>query len=447
LQEKDNIKTRIDFSSESFKKYFANTSWLFFEKVLRMLISFVVSIYVVRYLGPEDFGIISYAMSFAALFSAFAILGLESIIIRELVKHPEKRDEFLGTGFWLRTIGAVISIVVIVITLLIIKEDFFLSLLILIAASSHFFQSFQIIDYFFRAKVQAKFSVYAQFGAMLLTSVLKIILILINAPLIYFVIAFSVEFIFAAVGFVIAYKANKLSMFNWNFSVKLGRELIKDSWPLILSGIMVSLYMKIDQVMLKYMMDEKSVGYYAAAVRLSEAWYFIPVAICNSLFPAIINAKNVSEVFYQNRMQKLYDLLAIIAIAIALPVTFLSSQIITILYGNEFISSAPVLTIYIWAGVSVFLGVASNQYLINENLTKFSFLRTALGMISNVVLNFIFIPMYGITGSAIATLISYSVATFSIGISKRTYKQTWMMVKSIFFFSYINYGFKKWLSQ
>jgi O-antigen/teichoic acid export membrane protein len=402
-----------------------------------MLISFVVTIFVVRYLGPEDFGVISYAMSFAALFSAFAILGLESIIIRELVKNPEKRDELLGTGFWLRTIGAAISIIVIIITLFIIQEKFTLSVFILIAAASHFFQSFQIIDYFFRAKVQAKYSVYVQFSAMLLSSVFKVILILVGAPLIYFVIAFSVEFVLAAAGFLIAYKANKLSVFNWHFSRLLGKELMKDSWPLILSGIMVSLYMRIDQVMLKYMMDEKSVGYYAAAVRLSEAWYFIPVAICNSLFPAIVNAKNVSEVFYQNRMQKLYDLLAFIAIIIALPVTFFSNQIITILYGNEFISSAPVLTIYIWAGVAVFLGVASNQFLINENLTKFSFFRTALGTISNIILNFFFIPVMGITGSALATLISYSIATFSIGISKQTYTHFWMMVKSLFLMNYL----------
>ncbi len=409
-----------------------------------MLISFVVTIFVVRYLGPENFGVISYAMSFAALFSAFAILGLESIIIRELVKHPEKRDELLGTGFWLRTFGAAISIAVIIITLLIIKEEFFLSVFILIAAASHFFQSFQIIDYFFRSKVQAKYSVYAQFGAMFLSSVFKIILILVNAPLIYFVIAFSLEFVLAAAGFVISYKLNSLSMFNWHFSKMLGKELIRDSWPLILSGIMVSLYMRIDQVMLKYMMDEKSVGYYAAAVRLSEAWYFIPVAICNSLFPAIVNAKNVGEVFYQNRMQKLYDLLAFIAILIALPVTFLSNQIITILYGNEFISSAPVLTIYIWAGVAVFLGVASSQYLINENLTKFSFIRTALGTVSNVILNLVLIPVYGITGSAIATLISYSIATFSIGISRQTYHHFWMMFKSITLYNFATILLKRY---
>jgi len=426
-----NTNTKINFSSAAFKKYLTNTSWLFLEKVLRMLISFVVTIYVVRYLGPEQFGTFSYAMSFAFLFSTIAILGLDNIIIRELVKNPEKRDELLGTGFWLRVFGAVVSVIAIIITLLIIREEFFLSILILIAASAHFFQSFQVIDYYFRAKVQAKYSVYAQFSAMLISSLIKIILILIQAPLIFFMLAFSIEFVLAAFGLLVSYKLNKLSLINWSYSKKLGKELLKDSWPLILSGIMVSVYMKIDQVMLKYMMDEKSVGYYAAAVRLSEAWYFIPVTICNSLFPAIINAKKTNEVIYQNRMQKLYDLLALFAFAIAVPVTFLSTQVTSILFGNEYLPSAPVLTIYIWAGVAVFLGVASSQYLVNENLTKLSFIRTAVGMLFNVILNLIFIPLYGIVGSAVATLISYSISVFFIGIFPSTRNQLKLLLKSV----------------
>ena len=340
----------------------------------------------------------------------------------------------LGTGFWLRAFGAFISVIAIIITLLIIREEFLLSILILIAASAHFFQSFQVIDYYFRAKVQAKYSVYAQFSAMLLASIIKVILILVQAPLIYFMIAFSVEFVLAAFGFLLTYNLSKLSPFNWQFSKIVGKELLKDSWPLILSGIMVSVYMKIDQVILKYMMDEKSVGYYAAAVRLSEAWYFIPVAICNSLFPAIVNAKKVNEVFYQNRMQKLYDLLAFIAIAIAVPVTFFSTQVTSILFGNEYLPSAPVLTIYIWAGIAVFLGVASGQYLINENFTKLSFIRTTVGMLLNVILNLILIPLYGIVGSAIATLVSYTISVFFIGVFSSTRTQLKLLLKAVIFY-------------
>jgi O-antigen/teichoic acid export membrane protein len=198
-------------------------------------------------------------------------------------------------------------------------------------------------------------------------------------------------------------------------------------------------YMKIDQVMIKNMMSEESVGYYAAAVRLCEAWYFIPVTLCNAIFPAIVNAKNVSEEFYNNRMQKLYDLLTWMAIGIAVPVTIFSGQIIQLLFGNEFSPAAPVLTIYIWAGVAVFLGVASSQYLINENLTKLSFIRTLVGMILNVVLNLILIPLYGIIGSSIATLISYSAIIFVTSFHKEYKLQLKMMIRSLFFISMVGY--------
>jgi O-antigen/teichoic acid export membrane protein len=208
---------------------------------------------------------------------------------------------------------------------------------------------------------------------------------------------------------------------------------------LMLSGIVVMIYMRIDQIMIKHMINEEAVGYYAVAVRLCEAWYFIPVTLCNSIFPAIVNAKNVSEEFYNNRMQKLYDLLTWLAIGIAVPVTVFSSQIIQLLFGNEFSAASPVLTIYIWAGVAVFLGVASSQYLINENLTKLSFIRSFVGMVINVALNFILIPEYGIIGSAVATLVSYTVVAFVPLFNKRYALQLKMMLKSVFLVTLVGY--------
>ena len=250
------------------------------------------------------------------------------------------------------------------------------------------------------------------------------------------------EYAVLATGLIIVYHYNKLSIFNWKYSKKFASSLLKDSWPLALSGIVVMVYMRIDQIMIKNMISEEAVGYYSAAVRICEAWYFIPVTLCSSIFPAIVNAKNISEEFYNNRMQKLYDLLTWLAIGIAIPVTIFSNQIIQILFGSDFSSAAPVLTIYIWAGVAVFLGVASSQYLINENLTKLFFYRTSVGMILNVVLNFIFIPLYGIIGSAVATLISYTVATFFLSFHNQFILQFKMMLKSIFGITLAEYLFK-----
>jgi O-antigen/teichoic acid export membrane protein len=301
------------------------------------------------------------------------------------------------------------------------------------------FQSFSVIEYYFRGIVKAKYNAYALSASVILSSALKVIFILIKAPLIYFVYAVVFEYIALAVGLVLVYHHFKLSIFDWMYSKHIASSLLKNSWPLMLSGLVVMVYMRIDQIMIKNMINEEAVGYYSAAVRICEAWYFIPVTLCNSIFPAIVNAKNVSTEFYNNRMQKLYDLLTWLAIGIAVPVTFLSSQIVELLFGNEFSQAAPVLTIYIWAGVAVFLGVASSQYLINENLTKLTFSRNFFGMILNVGLNLILIPIYGIIGSAVATLISYSLIIFSLAFHKRFIVQFRMIIKSIFLITLFQY--------
>jgi O-antigen/teichoic acid export membrane protein len=438
-ESKENIKTKIDFSSDSFKKYLANTSWLFFEKVLRMGISFVVTIFVVRYLGPKDFGLFSYVLSFFWLFASLSTLGLESITTREIVKNPGNANEINGTVFFLRLIGSVLAVILIGVTLLATGEETSTAILILIASGSFLFQSFSVIEYYFRGKVKAKYNAYALSASVILSSAMKIILILLGAPLIYFVYAVVFEYAALAVGLVTVYHWNKLSIFNWKYSKTIAASLLKDSWPLMLSGLVVMVYMRIDQIMIKHMINEEAVGYYSAAVRLCEAWYFIPVTLCNSIFPAIVNAKNISTEFYNNRMQKLYDLLTWLAIGIAVPVTIFSSQIIDLLFGNEFSQAAPVLTIYIWAGVAVFLGVASSQYLINENLTKLSFYRTFIGMILNVALNLYLIPMYGIIGAALATLISYTLVTFLLAFHSQFRNQFYMMMRSVFLLSLIGY--------
>ncbi|MGB5893693.1 MAG: oligosaccharide flippase family protein, partial [Ignavibacteriaceae bacterium] len=217
MDNNDNIETRIDFKSETFKKYFKNTSWLFAEKILRILISFLVTVLVIRYLGPEQFGLLSYAISFFGLFSAISVLGLESISIRELVKYPGKRDNILGSVFLLRLVGGIVTVILIALTLFISNESTDISILILIISTSAIFQSFSVVDYYFRAEVKAKYSVYVMMASVLFTSSLKILIIILEAPLIYFAIAFSVEFLIAAAGFFTVYKNNSLKIINWKF--------------------------------------------------------------------------------------------------------------------------------------------------------------------------------------------------------------------------------------
>ena len=431
MNDQDDINTKINFGSDAFKKYFANTSWMFAEKFIRLGIAFIVGIYVVRYLGPENFGLISYAISFVGLFATISTLGLDSIVVRELVKDPSRRDELLGSVFYLRIIGAIIAVFLTIITAFILQESYFNILLITIIVTSTIFQSLNVVEYYFQARVESKFNVFVQSSSLIISSIVKALLVLFNASLIYFAIVYVIEFILLSVGYYLVYKINNLKISGWKFKSTTAINLVKDAWPLILSGVVIAVYMKIDQVMIKIILNTKEVGFYAAAVKLSEAWYFIPMAICTSLFPAIINAKQINETIYLNRMQKLYDMLSVISIVIAVIVTFLSEFIITIIFGVKYLPSASVLTIYIWAGVPVFLGVATSQYLINENLTRLAFYRTFIGMIINVILNIFLIPVYGINGAAVATLISYSLSVLAIGFFKNTRQQLRFMFYSV----------------
>lgn len=434
--------TKINFSSSGFRKYLANTGWMFFEKILRILLAFTVNIFLARYLGPSDYGLFNYVLSFTGLFMILSSFGIEVILTRELVQSPEKANELLGTGFRLRIFGSFLSILLTIIVALLIGEPLSTLILIIIFSSSTIFQSMMVVEQYFQAKVEAKKNVIAQSLSFFLLSLLKIIFILTEQPLVLIVFAHTSEFIFLSIGYYIIYSKTGNKLNSWYFNLGTAKTLFKDSWPLMLSGLVISIYMKIDQVMIKNMMTSADVGYYAVAVKLSEAWYFIPMTISASLFPAIIKAKSHSEEFYLNRIQKLYDLLAAIAIGIAIPITIFSDLIIKIIFGASFMPASTVLTIYIWAGVGTFLGVASSQYLISENLTKLAFYRTLIGMIVNVLLNIFLIPKYGINGAAFATLVSYTLATFSIGISRVTYKQMIMMIKSVFLINLIKELYK-----
>jgi len=402
---------------KGFKKYFANTSWLMAEKIFRMAVALSVGVYVARYLGPGRFGILSYAMSFVALFSALSTLGLNGILVRELVNFPEKREELLGTAFILKLIGAGIVLILLSLVLYFTGSDQQNNLIIFIIAAGLIFQSFNVIRFYFEANVLAKFIAVSQITSLVVVSVAKLVFIWLGLPLIYFALAVLIESLILAIGLSVVYFKQKLNIFNWQFSFKAATGLLKDAWPLILSAIAISLYMRIDQVMIKHMLNDEAVGQYAAAVRLSEAWYFIPMIITASLFPAVINAKKRSKDLYYARLQKLYDLMVWIAMPIILVIMFSANHIVEFLYGVQFSKAGSVLAIHIWAGVFVFLGVASGKWYLAENLQLFSFLNSIIGAVVNIVLNVILIERYGIIGAAWATIISYGCSAYFLNFA------------------------------
>jgi|TARA_B110000196_G_scaffold62613_1_gene52252 O-antigen/teichoic acid export membrane protein len=433
-----NLKTKITSLKDhsGFRKYFANTSWLMGERILRMGVSLFVGIYVARYLGPERYGLLSYANSFVGIFLALATLGLDDVVVRELVKTPEQREKILGTSFLLKLVGTLLMWVAIFAAVPFTENDLQTNILIIIIAFGAVFQAFNVIDLNFQAKVKSKHVVHAQFVQLIISSIVKIILVVNDAPLIWFASVYSLDVIVLAMGLVFAYLYNGENIFSWKWSFETSKYLLHDSWPLILAGVVVSVYMKIDQVMIKEMLGAKEVGLYAAAVKLSEAWYFLPMAIASSLFPAIINAKVYQKEVYYQRLQKLYDLMVWIAIAIALPISILSSWIVELLYGNEYLESSSVLNIHIWSGIFIFLGVASSKYLIAENYIKKTFYRTFVGALLNIIMNYYLIGTMGIKGAAISTFVSHFFAAYFYDLLDKDLRKMFILkTKSLFFYS------------
>lgn len=397
---------------KGFSRYLKNTTWLFAEKGFRLAASLVVGVWVARYLGPERYGILNYALSFVGLFLTLATLGLDGIVIREIIDQPERKDRLVGTAFWMKLAGAIVVLAILFGAVQLSGNTFEERFLIFCIGASVLFQSFNVIDFEFQSKVLSKYVVKASLASLVVSAAGKVLLILLEAPLIYFGVVLLAEAVVLALGLIYYYLKHGQRLRFWQFDRELALSLFRDSWPLILSGIVITLYMKIDQIMIKEMLDNDAVGQYAAAVRLSEIWYFIPIVIANSLFPSIVNSKKIGEGLYYGRLQKLYSLMVLIAVAIAVPITMGGGWIVALLYGTAYDETAAVLKIHIWSAVFIFLLHASGKWLINENLTQNAFYRNLAGAVLNIALNFYLIPTMGIVGSAVATLISYATAGF-----------------------------------
>jgi len=397
-------------------KYLKNTSWLFWERLLRLLIGLFVGAWVARYLGPEQYGLLSYVQSFVGLFIVLSTLGLDNIVVREIVKKTNIAASLIGTAFILKLLGAIFMLLIITLTMTTLFEhDSSEKVLIFIVAFSTIFHSFNVIDYYFQSQVLSRYVVYANLLVLFVSSLTKIALIINEADLMAFVWVVLFDSVVLALSytwFFLKKTDYKIADLALTFRKDVALSLLRDSWPLILSGLVISVYMKIDQVMIREMLDNEAVGQYAAAVKISTAWYFIPVVVASSFFPAIINARKISKDLYYERLQKLYDLNFTVALVLGLPVVFFSSSIIEILYGQDFTQSAAILSVHIFCGFLVFMGVVRGKWILSENLQRYDLYIHVIAAVANIVFNFAFISWFGVIGAAYGTLLSYLFALF-----------------------------------
>lgn len=426
--------TQFTSSFNNFRKYLVNTGWGVFEKLIRSMALFIVGLFMARCLGPNDFGIFNLVLSLISLFMSVSYLGLDQIIVRELVSNPSDENSILGSSFFLRVVSALIAGGLTILTASLLSIDDFSKSLVFMAVFLFLFHPFLILDKYFEAKVQLKFSSLAKICHIVLISIFRVYLIIINANVVWFVFSIVLDYFLFALCLIFQYRVTlKQKMEKWTSDLFLMKNLFKDSWPLMCSGTAVMIYMKIDQIMIPIFREVSDLGVYSVAVRLSEVWYFLPVVIVGSLFPAIINAKKTSKELYSRRLQQLYGLMIVLALLVAIPITFLGTQMVLLLFGEEYLLAGYILKVHVWAGIFVFIGVAISQYLVVEKYTKISLFCTLMGAVINIVLNFFLIPQFGILGAAITTVISYAVSAFSVLFFKRTREQGVLIFKLFLF--------------
>lgn len=411
-----------------------NTGWLFVPKILRIAFALFVTAWLARYLGPVQFGILNYAIAFVVLVGPILRLGLEAVVVQEIVRAPKSRDEILGTTFFLRLLGGAASMVIVFTAVSLLRPEggALTRTLAAIISFGNVFQAYDAIDIWFQAEVRSKYAVYAKSIALIAKSLVLVYLIISGAPLAAFAWAWALESILAAAGLVVAYRMRGLDIRKWRVTGARVRQLLNLGWPMILSSSFAVVYLKIDQIMLGQMIGQSEVGIYSAAVKVSEAWYFVPTAVSMSVFPFLVQGKATGEAIYRARVQQLYDFLAWIALGVGIAMTFAAHLVVVLVFGEAYERSGAMLAILTWAGVFYSLREALGRWLVTENLLVFSFISNGIGAAVNVGLNLFLIPRWGGIGAAIATVISYAAACFCACILvPRTREAAWMMSKAL----------------
>ncbi len=406
----------------------ANTGWLFADKIVRMGLGVLVTVWLARYLGPERFGALNFVLALVAIFSTFSMLGLDSIVIRDIVHDDSCTNETLGSATWLKLLGSMVTIAASIVTILVIRPNDAVSLwMIVLVASGTMFQALDTIDFLFQAHLRSKYTVYARNAAFLVASSIRVALILAKAPLVAFALTILIEALAGAIGLAIYFLRSGNTFSAWRVSAEKTVYLLRESWPLILQGIVIMIYMRIDQVMLGHMTGDKSVGEFSAAVRLVEVWYFIPMALTASLFPEIVKSRKLSAEEYKKRIQSLYDLMIWMAITIAVLITFIAPFIIATLYGEQYRNAATILSIQTWIATSVFFGVARQKWLTAEGYLKDGLYVDIAGMMINVIVNLYLIPQYGAIGASMASLVAAFGANFIAACFSRPIRKSMQM--------------------
>jgi PST family polysaccharide transporter len=388
----------------------ANAWWLFLDKILRMGVGLVINVQLTNYIGTAGNGLFNYAVMFVGMFYPLVTLGMDTIVVRELVNHPENKETILGTDLILRLCGGAFCFVVSPLLLWFLRPgEISLFYMVLLQLSTIFFLAFDVIELYYQSYIKSKYTVYARNTGFIISAVYKIVLLVQGATLPWFAAALTLETFLGVVLQYYFFAKQGHRVFTWKWDWTLGKKLLREGYPLMLSGFVVLIYMRIDVVMIGQIAGDAEAGIYAAAFRISEIWFFIPYAIINSVIPSLVRSFQTDKALYFRQYQRLYDLLIWFSIIMGIGLALGSHFIIALLYKPEFAAAANILIVHVWCGLFVAINTASSYHFTYEKQTRITLFKTGIGAATNVALNLLLIPKIGGIGAAWATIISYFI--------------------------------------
>lgn len=382
-----------------------NASWIIGGRVAQMLLSLIVGVLTARFLGPGNYGLINYGNAYVAFFTALCNLGLNSVIIKDFVDHPDEQGEAIGSALLMRLISSILSAVLIVSVVSIIDKDEPLTIAVVSLCSiGSVFHIFETFNFWFQNQYKSKITSIASLCAYIISAGYKIVLLILGKDVRWFAFATSIDYIVVAVFLWLAYKRYHGPKIK--FSLQKSKFLLSVSYNYILSSIMVALYGQTDKLMLKQMLDENTVGYYATATAICAMWTFVLQAIIDSLYPSILRLKNENQAAYERKNRQLYAIVFYVSCLVSIGFVILGKPIVYILYGEAYLPSVPVLQMVTWYTAFSYLGVARNAWIVSEGKQKYLKYMYGCAAVMNVVLNAVFIPNMGAVGAALASLIT-----------------------------------------
>lgn len=407
--------------NSSAKQFMANTGWLIFDKVFHMILSLVVTSMTARYLGKEGYGVINFGLSFINIFTIICKLGIDSIIVNELVKNKEKSGEILGTTLVLRLISSLCSLVLTFVFVSVLKPNQSIVMIVtMIQSISLIFVTLDTVDFYFQSILKSKYTAIARSISYPLVCLLRLIFIFFKVSVVWFAWATVLDAVM--IGIVLLYFYLKKEKRKITFSVRQAKHLLQNSYSFIWANLLVTIYTQMDRIMVGSLVGDAETGLYSAAMTIANLWIFIPNALIDSARPLIMELKaSGKDETYKLRYAQLYAGIIWISIAAGIFFTVFSNITIIIIYGKEYFEAVIVLKILVWSRLFSLIGTARNIWLICEECAKYVKWFVGAGAGINIILNFILIPLFGALGAAIATLITEIVSSFfMIGIFKKT---------------------------